>query len=363
MKSITVKKSDMAAQGNFDYRRLCVPGEYLIPCQVEEKREELVFTYETEFLKEVTLLRKEGRKTKLAVLLDGAGLAKMRLDYVGSLKPSNLYYDGSCRIRLLERDVYRRGEGFDPEEFLMEYKALIGFVMQRRYRYEDYRQGGLKLLEKNSFLAKIGNCETIDQVKEVLLKAYEEETAYLEERKILVDRGGYRRKQVCLALGGICLAAALGTIGYWSYLVIPKERAVAAASMKYIEKDYVGIIDAMKPLEVGDLDLHHKYILAESYVRGESLSREQRENILSGLSLKGDERILRYWIQIGRLNPVEAENIAMQCSDDELLLYAYLKEKNLTEIDTGLTGEEKAAKLSALEKKIQDLSKKYGTEE
>ena len=73
--------------------------------------------------------------------------------------------------------------------------------------------------------------------------------------------------------------------------------------------------------------------------------------------------MMEYWIYIGRLNPLEAENIAMQRSDDELLLYAYMLEKDLTETDNQMTGEEKATKLSELEGKIKTLAEKYTANE
>ena len=54
-----------------------------------------------------------------------------------------------------------------------------------------------------------------------------------------------------------------------------------------------------------------------------------------------------------------AENIAMQCSDDELLLYAFMTEKAILEKNTEISGEEKASRLQVLEKKIEDLANQY----
>ena len=89
----------------------------------------------------------------------------------------------------------------------------------------------------------------------------------------------------------------------------------------------------------------------------------QKENILQKLPINGEEKLMEYWIYIGRLLPLEAENIALQRSDDELLLYAYMLEKDLTETDTQMTGEEKAAKLEELNGKIEKLAEKYVEEE
>lgn len=49
----------------------------------------------------------------------------------------------------------------------------------------------------------------------------------------------------------------------------------------------------------------------------------QKKNTISALSLETNEKVLDYWIALGRLQTEEAENIAQQVSDNDLLLYAY----------------------------------------
>ena len=122
-------------------------------------------------------------------------------------------------------------------------------------------------------------------------------------------------------------------------------------------------VDDLKQLPMNRLSYDQKYVLSVSYVNLESLSLEQKQNILDKLPVNGDEKLMEYWIYIGRLQPVEAENIAMQKSDDELLLYAYMLDKDLTEADENLNGEEKAQKLEDLESKISHLAEVYMKEE
>ena len=62
---------------------------------------------------------------------------------------------------------------------------------------------------------------------------------------------------------------------------------------------------------------------------------------------------------LGRLDVEKAEDIAQQVSDQDLLLYAYLKDKSMTEEDTKISGEEKAAKIESLTSKIEKLSEAY----
>ena len=59
----------------------------------------------------------------------------------------------------------------------------------------------------------------------------------------------------------------------------------------------------------------------------------------------------------------EAIDIAMQQSDDEMLLYAYMKQKSMIETDSSLSGEEKTQELEKIAQKMQPLMEKYDTEE
>jgi uncharacterized membrane protein YukC len=138
---------------------------------------------------------------------------------------------------------------------------------------------------------------------------------------------------------------------------------VIAADDAYIEQDYVGCIDAMLEIEVTDMQIHQKYILANSYIRSENLTQEQKKNILETISLNEASVRLDYWIYLGRGDIDEAVDIAMQQSDDELLLYAYMKKKAAIESNSELTGEEKSQQLTDISSKMQPLMEQYNAEE
>ena len=130
-----------------------------------------------------------------------------------------------------------------------------------------------------------------------------------------------------------------------------------------MDHNFVNTIDTLSSVEIDRMNTHTKYILAESYINSEYLTAEQKENILSDIAPNGNERLLDYWIYIGRTEYTEAENIAMQLSDDEMLLYAYMKEQNQIEINTTMSGEDKKAALAVLEEKIKKLSEQYQKQE
>ena len=54
--------------------------------------------------------------------------------------------------------------------------------------------------------------------------------------------------------------------------------------------DYVAVIDSLKEVQPDALDVHEKYILAVSYIKGQAVdnfSSEAKDNILSRLNVKG----------------------------------------------------------------------------
>ena len=80
------------------------------------------------------------------------------------------------------------------------------------------------------------------------------------------------------------------------------------------------------------------------------------------MTLNDTESKLDYWIYLGRSDTEQAADIALRLSDDQLLLYAYMKEKAITEENTELTGAEKSDKLNEITKKMEPLMEKYETE-
>ena len=106
-----------------------------------------------------------------------------------------------------------------------------------------------------------------------------------------------------------------------------------------------------------------KYVVAVAYANRENFQKEEIDVIVSRLAPTTNEKELDYWIYLGRLDVKTAEDIALSLSDDKLLIYAYMKETDLLESDTTVSGEEKKARLDQLEQEITKLGEKYKTEE
>lgn len=359
---LTVKKSELQAQTAYDYRKMTYPNERLLSCTIEEETESLEITYSVGSYYPFVDIRTQTKQERLRILIDVGGLMTLREEYTFSLAPDNLYFDDNARVYIMSRDVYTRDEG-KGNVFLEEYKALIGYSMQKKYNYEDYLKGGSDLFQKHKFLQTIEAFDEVGEIRNYMEAEYRKIAEDMRLRKIPVNKNGYLWSRIYIGISILLIIAGTAALSYYYLIQRPRIEARLQAEADYIRGDYIQIINDLSDLSMQHLAYDQKYILSIAYVRMESLTAEQKQNILDKLPIGGDEKLMEYWIYIGRLNPLEAENIAMQKSDDELLLYAYMLEKDLTETDIEMTGEEKAAKLSELEGKIKKLAEKYETDE
>ena len=358
--TITVKKSELAARSQYDYNKLTYRRERFIDCSMTEKGEELECVYVLNGYHPFHEIRSCTKQIRMNILEDIACLAAYREEYTFSMAPDNLYYDDHDRVYILRRDV----RSADTEDcFLAEYQALTAYALQKRYRYEDYLEGGAGLYRKNKFFKTMSAAQTAEELADMLYGEYEKITKDIKDHKLLVNKGRYRSVKAWAVISLILLIGCVPVIGYYVLYQQPVQAAKLQAEIDFLHTNYIKVVEDLEPLTMEQLEYEQKYVLSVAYVHLESLTAEQKGNILSSLPMNGEEKLMEYWIHIGRLNPVEAENIAMQRSDDELLLYAYMLDKDLTQTDTVMTGEEKAAKLADLEEKIANLAKQYEVEE
>lgn len=361
-RTLTIKKSNMTAREE-DFPKLQQAVENALPCKIHEQEEELEFVYDIRHMKCLDKLRKEDKLLQISVLSNIYLLEKLRERFEFSMEPGNLYYDYRSNVYVMHKDVISDDYSGKQDHFVEEYKSLIGYVLQKRYNYEDYLKGGQSLLKKQEFLNRIYGAKDVDAITKLLETHYEEVLDIKCHQNIELKRSKYRSKNIYITVASLLLAAAAGVLGYLYFYQIKAQSGILKVYDSYIIGDYVAAIDASQNIRLSDMNSRQKYALAVSYVKSEDLTTEQKDNILALLFPEGDEKLLDYWIQLGRLNVTEAENIAMQCSDDELLLYAYLKEKKALEADMELTGTQKSEAMEALQGKIDSLSGQYTTEE
>lgn len=354
-----IRKSQLEAANQFEWRKISRERAGFLKCTLEEENENIVFSYDVHNLSPWTIIRKEKRDIMLSALLDVGNLKKNAEEYCFSLSPENTYYDIQGRAYVKFRDVYNPGTPYSKDIFLRQFKSLIGCTLSKKYKFEDYDNGGQDLLLEDCFLSEIYKCTEVEQIVCLLQEEYTRYREERQERLVEIPKAANKGRKTALLMTSIILIICLFLIGYWLTWESPYEKAVIEANEAYLRSDYGSVVEAMETVDISRMNLYQKYILAVACVKSESFNNESMVNILNTISLNGDEKVMEYWIHINRLETDMAADIAMQLSSDQLLYYAYLKEKALIESDTTMTGQEKAELLSAVENKLEALEQQY----
>lgn len=357
----TVRRSQLFVSNDYELKKIIRPQEGFLDCTVEEDQEELIFRYNVRHVFPWTEIRRERRELMLSALIDAGKLEKPAKLYCFTPSPENLYYDIQGRVYVKARDVYGAEGEYSEEKFLAEYKSLIGCTLLKKYKFEDYDEGGQELLKEDKFLSGIVGCGDAVQIVDMLHEEYFRYRKDREARFVEVSKAGDRGRKAALGITGALLAAGIALLAYLLVWMQPYEEAVIAAYTAYLQSDYNGVIVAMGPVETERMDAYQKYILSYACVRCESFSEESMRNILNTITLNGDEKIMEYWICINRLDTDRAIDIAMQESSNQLLYYAYLKKKAVIEADPSLTGQEKNELLQEIDGKLEPLREEFST--
>ncbi len=357
-KVVNIRKSFFNAKTTYEYRILEMKQDKFIDCNIVEQDEELEIHYDVSGVKNAQAIRKEKYVDQLLFLIDIASLHNEYLQFLFSLQPDNLYFDIYNKAKICHRDM-RCDNSSDT--FLVEYKALVGYTLQKKYSFEDYLQGGLSLLSKEKLGAKVFEAKTIEEVKEVLLSEYKKVKKASVGNVDIASHKLSWMKRYCVITVIFFIVGILGASAYY-FKVAQKREALVGGYEAYIISDYISVIDSMRTLNVTSMNNHALYILSTSYVKAENLTDEQKENILLEIDVNNNSKILQYWVYLGRNDAKSAENCAKQLSREDLLLYAYMKEKLLLEKNTEISGDVKEKRLDELDTLISEISDKY-TEE
>ena len=255
---------------------------------------------------------------------------------------------------LLFRDKARADE---EDSFLPRYKALVAYVLKPNLGFEDYYVGGDEFYIKHKELKQLAAIESTKDLRAWLLSMYKSLEEYINTKTRSISIRNYKFIKVFMP---VMLGIAVLSLAYSLYLYkhdfVFKDRIIKAHEL-YLSMDYVKLEESLQNIKLDRLPTESKYILARAYVSTEGLTPKQRENVLSAMSLNIDSHVYDFWILIGRLKFADAIDMAKRLGDKEMLLFAYIKEFNYLKADLSKSGEEKAARISELEKLIEEMKK------
>lgn len=358
---IRVQRADMEAKTIYDFKRLEHGTVAMLPMTIEEEKETLLLCFDMEGMHSITEVQKMEKLQKLELILQVAELEKDYMRFEFQLSPENLYYDRLNRVKIKFRDITTGLYEERKEQFLKLYQALIGYIMDGSRPYEDYLSGGKELLKDQKEVVTLLSAETLEEEISLLQTLYENYKKEETILKIKVDKKKYKKMNIYGIVSSVLLVVLFGAVVYGYFWHIPRQDKIVEANDAYLQKDYIRVIDSLKDFEIAQMERAQKYILATAYIQGESVdsfSTKDKEVILSKINYQSNEGIFDYWIHLGRMEVKEAENLALQMSDDQLLLYAYLQELSRIEEDQEMSGEEKSSKKQDLMKKVEELADK-----
>jgi len=342
---ITVPKSKRAF--------LTYPADGLVGCELEEAEDCIKLQFETGGLETASSVLKKAREEQLRFLANCAELNKLSAEYEFSLSPENLMVDVNLRPQVLMRDS-KSDDGID---FLSKYKALIGSVLLKRYKYEDYINGGADLYKKQKLLATLSALDNVEELKFALIDEYQSIIRKIKKTKKLVTK----RSVVFSRTAIPALVVALVASGFFLWIAfindIPFKNDVLQANTNYIAGNYIDVQRVLRRYDISELSFETRYFLSRSYVITEALTDAQKDNILLGLTLRTDPIIFDYWILLGRMQFEEAIDIAQRLGDDELLLFAYIKYEVVVRNDPTLSGDEMTTLLNYISGRIDGLQR------
>ncbi|MBC1560147.1 type VII secretion protein EssB [Listeria booriae] len=354
---VEIKKAELNATNDIDLLQLQRKDTHLIPCEIENQGEVVIFTYDLEGLEEFKNIKTQSLVHKYQLLMNVADLNKIYERLSVHLSPDNMYFDYNLHPKVKYRDIQEQHDS--EEQFFLEYQALVGYVLQNKNSYDDYVNGGRDLLKKDKQTKPFAEVDNVQSLYEALKVGFLKEQQRNAEQKVFINKKEHRRHKWGFRIFlGLFLVLFL-IFGYLAMVIMPRNTAIASGYENYIRNDYVKVIEAMENVPLSTMNLDSKHILAVSYIKSEPLSEEQKKNILAGVSYISDPRVLDFWIELGKNNLESSIDLAKQLGNEQYLLYAYSKERTVVENNTTLTGQEKEEKLKEIDQSMKQIS---GTE-
>lgn len=332
---------------------LTYPAHGLVPCTLEETEDSINLIFDAQGMEAADTIRAKPKWEKLRFLINCAELFGLDAEYDFSFSLENLMVDINLIPGVLTRDAKKP----DSEDFLQRYKALVGSILLPKYKYEDYLEGGRDLYKKKKLLLEITTLETLDEMKDNLMKEYRRLIWETSSTKRLVSRQTIWISRIAIPLLAVVLLASAFFGGRMLLIDIPFRDSLISANTAYINRDPLSVQRILSPYNIDRLSTETRYFLSRSYVSTAALTDMQRENILMVLTPMTSSMLFDYWIYIGRLYFEEAIELAQRMGDNEYLLYAYIQQDAFVRADMNMPGEERIQLLAELERNIDALTR------
>lgn len=271
--------------------------------------------------------------------------------------PENILIDESLTAYFLHYGVKESIPPYErnKERLWAETKAIIAAAVQPKYKFDQYIQFS-KSIELSPVAVKIMEAkdeqELLTIIQDQLQLLEKEEKKYT---KIAKTKWNWVRYSL---IGLLLVLLPLGIYtGYAALVIQPQQEAYVAVQAPYIQGNYSEIIDQLAQYDVEKMPNVIQYELSLAYIVNETLTEEQKENVLKTITLQTDPDYFKYWIYIGRGQAEEALTVARQLEDLDLIMLALLHYEESIKADRELDGEEREQLLDKVQTEINEVTK------
>lgn len=271
--------------------------------------------------------------------------------------PENILIDESLTAYFLHYGVKESIPPYErnKERLWAETKAIIAAAVQPKYKFDQYIQFS-KSIELSPVAVKIMEAkdeqELLTIIQDQLQLLEKEEKKYT---KIAKTKWNWVRYSL---IGLLLVLLPLGIYtGYAAFVIQPQQEAYVAVQAPYIQGNYSEIIDQLAQYDFEKMPNVIQYELSLAYIVNETLTEEQKENVLKTITLQTDPYYFKYWIYIGRGQVEEALTVARQLEDLDLIMLALLHYEESIKADRELDGEEREQLLDKVQTEINEVTK------
>lgn len=271
--------------------------------------------------------------------------------------PENILIDESLTAYFLHYGVKESIPPYErnKERLWAETKAIIAAAVQPKYKFDQYIQFS-KSIELSPVAVKIMEAkdeqELLTTIQDQLQLLEKEEKKYT---KIAKTKWNWVRYSL---IGLLLVLLPLGIYtGYAALVIQPQQEAYVAVQAPYIQGNYSEIIDQLAQYDVEKMPNVIQYELSLAYIVNETLTEEQKENVLKTITLQTDPDYFKYWIYIGRGQVEEALTVARQLEDLDLIMLALLHYEESIKADRELDGEDREQLLDKVQTEINEVTK------
>ena len=271
--------------------------------------------------------------------------------------PENIVIDDSMAPTFLHYGVKESVPPYEknPARTLHETKALIAAAVEPKYSFMEYYQFA-ESIERTPVVEKILKATDEEELMDIIQKRMKKLVA---EEKNFTKMPIAKRNWLRYSLGAlILLAIPLSIYMAYSLLILqPRQEAYIYAQEHFLQKKYSEVINLLSDYEVEDMPKVIQYELSISHIVNETLTEEQKDNVLNTVTLQTDPRYYQYWIFIGRGQAEEALTISRQLEDLDLIMLALLHYEDEIKQDDDMKEEERKRLLSEVETEKQEYER------